>query len=110
MKIEKAIQMIDEYLLEPNNIDKAWVEVLELCKKTLLERDRQQAEIERLEGAGDEKELEIVKCNVIQKFAERFKSKASIQRDRVTGIPCYVISSYKLESIVKEMMAVVKNE
>jgi hypothetical protein len=39
MTTEKAIEMIDEYLLEPNNIDKAWVEVLEMCKKALLDSD-----------------------------------------------------------------------
>ena len=36
MTIEMAIKMIDEYLLEPNNIDKDWVEVLYLCKDALL--------------------------------------------------------------------------
>jgi DNA repair ATPase RecN len=146
--------MIDEYLLETNNIDKAWVEAFELCKQALQEREGQQAEIdflqatkdlnqaefneikselelkkaeiERLEAARKVaaygfnsmetlyktkcKELEVVKTNVIQKFAERFKEKASIQRDRVTGIPCYVISNYKLECLVKEMMEAVKNE
>ena len=50
MTTEKAVEMIDEYLLEPNNIDKAWVEALELCKQALQERDGQQAEIERYKG------------------------------------------------------------
>ena len=35
MDKEKAIEMIDEYLLEPNNINKEWVECLQLCKQAL---------------------------------------------------------------------------
>ena len=38
MTLEKAIEMIDEYLLEPHSIDKDWVEVLTLCKKLLIEK------------------------------------------------------------------------
>ena len=37
MKIKKAIEMIDEYLLEPNNIQKDWVEVLKICRCLLVE-------------------------------------------------------------------------
>ena len=36
MTTEKAIKMIDEYLVEPNNINKEWVEVLEMCKEALI--------------------------------------------------------------------------
>ncbi len=36
MTINRAIEMIDEYLLEPNNINREWIEVLSLCKKALL--------------------------------------------------------------------------
>lgn len=35
MTTEKAIKMIDEYLLEPNNIDKDWIEVLNLCRSAI---------------------------------------------------------------------------
>lgn len=35
MNIERAIEMIDEYLLEPNNISREWVECLTLCRKKL---------------------------------------------------------------------------
>ena len=49
MTNEKAIEMIGEYLLEPNNINKEWVEVLEMCKQALAENNRQKAEIERLQ-------------------------------------------------------------
>lgn len=36
MKIQKWINMIDEYLMEPHSIDKEWVEAL-LYYKQLLE-------------------------------------------------------------------------
>ena len=39
MTIEKAIDMIDEYLLEPNNIDKDWVEALTLCREALISKN-----------------------------------------------------------------------
>lgn len=35
MTANKAIEMIDEYLLEPNCIHKDWVECLRLCRKVL---------------------------------------------------------------------------
>lgn len=35
MTVNKAIEMIDEYLLEPNCIHKDWVECLRLCRKVL---------------------------------------------------------------------------
>ena len=35
MEIKKAIEMIDEYLLEPNNISKDWIEVLQMCRTSL---------------------------------------------------------------------------
>lgn len=48
MTKEKAIEMINEYLLEPNSIDKNWVEVLKMCKNALVENDKLKAEIEDL--------------------------------------------------------------
>lgn len=41
MDVKKAIEMIDEYLLEPNNIHKDWVEILKLCRRLLLEKGYQ---------------------------------------------------------------------
>ena len=35
MNIEKAIEMIDELLLEPNNIDPEWVECMRFCRRVL---------------------------------------------------------------------------
>ena len=35
MNIERAIEMIDEYILEPNNISKEWVECMRLCRQVL---------------------------------------------------------------------------
>lgn len=40
MTSEKAIKMIDEYLVEPNNINKEWVEVLEMCKEALIKVEK----------------------------------------------------------------------
>ena len=37
MDKKRAIKMIDEYLLEPNNISKEWVECLRLCRMVLAE-------------------------------------------------------------------------
>lgn len=38
MTIEKAIEMIDDYLMEPNSINNDWVEVLKMCRAALIER------------------------------------------------------------------------
>ena len=35
MNTNKAIKMIDEYLLEPNSIHPEWVKCLQLCKQAL---------------------------------------------------------------------------
>jgi hypothetical protein len=37
-KIKKAIEMIDEYLQEPNSIAEDWVMVLKLCLRLLREK------------------------------------------------------------------------
>ena len=39
MTKERAIAMIDEYLLEPNSIQEEWVECLILCREALKEVD-----------------------------------------------------------------------
>lgn len=38
MNIEKAIEMIDDYLLEPNSISAEWVEVLKMCRNALIDK------------------------------------------------------------------------
>ena len=45
MNAEKAIQMIDDYLLEPNNIAKEWVELLNLCRQALVINELQAKKI-----------------------------------------------------------------
>ena len=35
MTKQQAIAMIDEYLLEPNNISKEWVEILQMSREAL---------------------------------------------------------------------------
>ena len=40
MTIKQAIEMIDDYLLEPNSIAKEWVEVLRMCRKALRDLDK----------------------------------------------------------------------
>lgn len=39
MTKEIAIKMIDEYLVEPNNIAKEWVECLEFCRTSIIDND-----------------------------------------------------------------------
>ena len=125
MTNEKIIQMIDEYLEEPHSINKDWVEALQTCKQALLDNAEQKAEIERLEFAlyvqkvfdlTNPKTVEevakyysvnkdIIKSEAIKEFAERLKCKASILRDKVTGLPCsYTISNYDFNRLVKEMV------
>lgn len=41
MTIEKAIEMIDDYLLEPNSIAAEWVEVLKMCREALLQQRKE---------------------------------------------------------------------
>ena len=48
MTNEKVIEMIDEYLSEPNSIHRDWIQALIICKQALVENERQKAEIERL--------------------------------------------------------------
>jgi hypothetical protein len=86
MTTEKAIEMIDEYLLEPNDIDKAWVEVLEMCKKALLDSDHLKEEIERLNIRN--KALTAITKNYDWKFA---KAKAEAIKEfveRLTNTIC----------------------
>ena len=102
MTKERAIAMIDEYLLEPNNIDKAWVEVLELCKKA-LSAEEQQAEMERLD-----KEVErLSQCvlyhdgqivDAIKEFAERLKERAA------NYFCAEVVFVENIDRLVKEMV------
>ena len=37
-RMKKAIDMIDDYLLEPNSISADWVRVLKICKRLLCEK------------------------------------------------------------------------
>lgn len=53
MTVKKAIQMIDEYLLEPNSIHKEWVEILLMCRKALADADFKEAEINELWAEND---------------------------------------------------------
>lgn len=49
MTIEKAIEMIDEYLLEPNNISREWVACLKLCRH-LLKKELNYIDMRGAEG------------------------------------------------------------
>ena len=50
MTDNKIIELIDDYLTEPHNISKEWVEALVVCRQALIDREKQKAEIERLKG------------------------------------------------------------
>ena len=41
MDKERAIAMIDEYLLEPNSIDAEWVEILRMSREALKKLSKQ---------------------------------------------------------------------
>ena len=114
MSNEKIIQMIDEYLEEPHSINKDWVEALQTCRQALLDNERLKAGIERKTTECERLEIymnELVKhklnqekSEAIKEFAERLKCKASILRDKVTGLPCsYTISNYDFNRLVKEL-------
>lgn len=45
--------MIDEYLLEPNNINKEWVECLQMCKQALAENEQSKKSLELCEDSGE---------------------------------------------------------
>ena len=74
---EKAIEMIDEYLLEPNSISKDWIKCMQLCKQAILDSESQKAEIERLQKEGlilNKTFMDFVnnkKSEAIKEFAER---------------------------------------
>ena len=51
MTKEKAIEMINEYLLEPNSIDKNWVEALKMCRQALKENENLNVELVGMRGA-----------------------------------------------------------
>lgn len=68
MTVNKAIEMIDEYLLEPNCIHKDWVECLRLCRKVLEKQSNQK--FDNCEGCpylvGDS-------CEGFTKYSQPFK-------------------------------------
>lgn len=48
MTDKKIIELIDDYLTEPHNISKEWVEALVVCRQALINQEKQAEEIERL--------------------------------------------------------------
>lgn len=46
MTIEKAIEMIDEYLMEPNSIHQDWVDLLVMCRRALLNNNEKHSKWE----------------------------------------------------------------
>lgn len=98
MTTKKSIEMIDEYLLEPNNINKERVECLQLCKQALVDNVKQKAEIERLQNERIEKireltrvvyDKEIAKAQseAIKEFAEKLTNRISYKLDQSANNP-----------------------
>lgn len=56
MNKNKAIKMIDEYLIEPNSIPREWVECLRFCQECINKVDKLTAYVESLERMLDNKE------------------------------------------------------
>lgn len=62
MGCKKYIQMIDEYLQEPNNINREWVECLTVCR-SCLERMRPKKPIIEMTFFGGTKIYHCPKCS-----------------------------------------------
>ena len=62
MDYKKHIQMIDEYLQEPNNINQEWVECLTVCRGC-LERMRPKKPIIEMTFFGGTKIYHCPKCS-----------------------------------------------
>lgn len=82
--------------------------ILALIKRQKSEIEKLDVELKAMRGAANSYKAEVERLTTsnstrLREFVDRFKENAGLTRDRVTGIPCYVISKYKLESIVKEM-------
>ena len=82
MTTEKAIKMIDEYLLEPNSIAKEWVEVLLLCKKALEKQIPQKAAL----GIVIKRSLSgVLPCHMVDRIAERVANALVVEGVSVKG-------------------------
>ena len=85
MTTEKSIEMIDEYLLEPNNINKEWVECLQLCKQALAENEQLKAEIETLKTNNHslcltlQNRARVERAEAIKEFWEKLKTEARLR-------------------------------
>lgn len=77
MTIEKALEMIDEYLLEPNSIHRDWIDILNMCKEALVKNEELKAEIERYKGVI--KLLEKDVAEAYKDFAEELKSMLGVK-------------------------------
>ena len=112
MTTEKAIKMIDEYLLEPNSIHKDWVECLRLCRQALEQNDRQKAEIESLNAVSEicgechkkyAAKIETTKSEAIKEFAERLKKKSQTYPYYEYGL-IKAVPTEDIDNLVKEMV------
>ena len=97
---EKAIEMIDEYLLEPNSISKEWIECMRLCKQAILDSESQKAEIERLQKEGlilNKTFMDFVnkkKAETIKEFADRLEYFALHEDPEINAMKCKDYESY----------------
>ena len=85
MTTNKAIEMIDEYLLEPNSIAKEWIECLRLCKQALLESEK--------DGHIDEPSMTdseiVVLVNKNARYSSQYKMIADLinrQKEQIKGL------------------------
>lgn len=80
MTTEKAIKMIDEYLEEPNSIDKEWVVCLRLCERALIDCQNQKSDIERYKGVIKllEKDIASAASEAVREFAHLLIDKGKI--------------------------------
>lgn len=95
MTIEKAIEMIEEYLLEPNNIDKSWVEVLEMCKQALLGKAWGKDFLANESG---------IRRDAIEEFSKRWHEKLLVAKAQLIRIDELSRLSFELASEVTNIV------
>lgn len=54
MDKDKALNLIDEFLTEPNSISRDWIDCLLYCRECIKKVDELNAEIEHLKGVVNE--------------------------------------------------------
>ena len=114
MTYNRIIEMINEYLEEPHSIDKEWVEALQICRQAIIDNEKQQAEVERLQEENKRivgasivfnGGVKYVKSEAIKEFAERLKEHKQVENYKINGYPYQIefVEINDIDNLVKEM-------